>query len=756
MDLNPLTTPNTVLTDAQNATLLTYNGNEMVLQNDEGNAKIEGAYLSKNFVPIGVKSYGNIIYVISYNPGTKQTEIGTFPSPSYIWSDINKYSVTPSSFNKYYNLSGNTSLVKNGDKLLITYLDNNNLPLSNEYLSNFRFQGKDLNNNNVVNKRFIYLDLCEIVKNNTTPVDLVYGNNFSNTESKYWFSTLNITDITRDTFDTSSYPCQVITNKKSGNLSIIAKYEPIDNYFCNQYPNITKTGGGYIITFNSNLNVWWNSDNTIPYTYCKYYKIKYSLIPKVGTNSASSQTYYIPTNNVINEEVINPVINSGTIELVSQTLDSNIYKYYYSFNIGNLQLSNLGYYLQYSIIPCSQFEENKDLEIHGFIDISKSATSWALSPEWIADSSDVNNHCEIILSSYTKFSTANIIKRFGRKNGQLIPLDWDDNDITGTSNKQAAYYNINLTQEELNIYDLTYDCYNKTQNRQFFTVDSESYAIYYGTSTRIESGNYNTEYIICKWANAACVESISALAYNSIFLTSWVDSHNSYLHYGLDSNQIKSYTDVPDYIEFRVWGWQNQTGDYKDVNIDGMSGPYAYSRNTHNFPIGYYYLTNFSHRAYGGYIYTTFRPTIQYYEQYARKVHITFTQINNGVFALNATVTDYNDRVAELKSSFTLAIDYHKINGITNKMVFIINPEDINSSTGKLKSNLLKFQHAGSITDGSYTNLTKVTFTAFPTIYTPDWTNAVGGWNKTLPICDVNYDYYFYDDKDANGNTLTN
>ena len=30
-DLNPLTTPNTVLTDALNATLLTFNGNEYVL-----------------------------------------------------------------------------------------------------------------------------------------------------------------------------------------------------------------------------------------------------------------------------------------------------------------------------------------------------------------------------------------------------------------------------------------------------------------------------------------------------------------------------------------------------------------------------------------------------------------------------------------------------------------------------------------------------------------------------------------------------
>ena len=34
LDNHPLMTPNTVLTDALNATLVTMNGNEMVLQND--------------------------------------------------------------------------------------------------------------------------------------------------------------------------------------------------------------------------------------------------------------------------------------------------------------------------------------------------------------------------------------------------------------------------------------------------------------------------------------------------------------------------------------------------------------------------------------------------------------------------------------------------------------------------------------------------------------------------------------------------
>jgi hypothetical protein len=39
-DLNPLTTPNNVLTDCVNGTFITFNGDEMSLQNDAGNTKI--------------------------------------------------------------------------------------------------------------------------------------------------------------------------------------------------------------------------------------------------------------------------------------------------------------------------------------------------------------------------------------------------------------------------------------------------------------------------------------------------------------------------------------------------------------------------------------------------------------------------------------------------------------------------------------------------------------------------------------------
>ena len=44
-DLNPLTTPNDVLTDCVNGTFVTFNGDELILQNDAGNTKILNSQL---------------------------------------------------------------------------------------------------------------------------------------------------------------------------------------------------------------------------------------------------------------------------------------------------------------------------------------------------------------------------------------------------------------------------------------------------------------------------------------------------------------------------------------------------------------------------------------------------------------------------------------------------------------------------------------------------------------------------------------
>ncbi len=85
-DLHPLSTSQQVLTDALNATMITYNGNEMMLQNDMGNTLIQDSKtghimgLSEGFIPVGLKEHGGIMYIASVNKDGVG-EIGTIPSP---------------------------------------------------------------------------------------------------------------------------------------------------------------------------------------------------------------------------------------------------------------------------------------------------------------------------------------------------------------------------------------------------------------------------------------------------------------------------------------------------------------------------------------------------------------------------------------------------------------------------------------------------------------------------------------------------
>ncbi len=48
-----------------------------------GNYSLKDCSLKKGFVPVGIASYGDIIYIASYNSETKECELGTYPSPNY-------------------------------------------------------------------------------------------------------------------------------------------------------------------------------------------------------------------------------------------------------------------------------------------------------------------------------------------------------------------------------------------------------------------------------------------------------------------------------------------------------------------------------------------------------------------------------------------------------------------------------------------------------------------------------------------------
>lgn len=81
MDTNPMVQGNETLSNALNATFVTMNGNEVILQNDMGNRRVDNAYLPSGYEPVGIKEHGGIIYLALYNPITNRSQIGSFPSP---------------------------------------------------------------------------------------------------------------------------------------------------------------------------------------------------------------------------------------------------------------------------------------------------------------------------------------------------------------------------------------------------------------------------------------------------------------------------------------------------------------------------------------------------------------------------------------------------------------------------------------------------------------------------------------------------
>ena len=121
-DLHPLTTPNDVLTDCVNGTVITYNGNEFILQNDMGNYKLKKAILPADYIPVGIKEYGNIIYIVSYNPIEKKCQIGSYPSPQTLFGDDGKMSKDDEYQGIQINaLSDNWHWDTNSDDLSIIY-----------------------------------------------------------------------------------------------------------------------------------------------------------------------------------------------------------------------------------------------------------------------------------------------------------------------------------------------------------------------------------------------------------------------------------------------------------------------------------------------------------------------------------------------------------------------------------------------------------------------------------------------------------
>ena len=222
MDTNELTTPENILTDCLNGTLITYNGKEFTLQNDFGNGIVESAKLKPGFIPIGIKEYGGIIYVVSHNPMTLESEFGSFPSP--------ERNITPEEKGVPLESSGvgtiemsSSDFISNGDISLISV--RRDLMKSSDFSLNpgdrYAIFFTDAGNYNTLmqfltagdTRKYYKLKVAKVSESGIVPIED--------------FNIYNKTDIV---FDTGNVNYDVYRENTIGTLAIVMQLETIDNF----------------------------------------------------------------------------------------------------------------------------------------------------------------------------------------------------------------------------------------------------------------------------------------------------------------------------------------------------------------------------------------------------------------------------------------------------------------------------------------------------------------------------------------------
>ena len=285
MDFAPDNTPNTSLSNALNATLLTYNGNEMSLQNDMGNGRVESAYLPEGYIPVGVCEFGDIIYIASYNPLINKSQIGCFPSPERNISnkEISDLNTTFSSDE----LAKDGTIVNSNIKKII--FGNKNIGPGDKFIISWGEAG--LNNKNFIsnfgNKTCSFAEgesyWPKLVKLHIVSIQddgkLIYLDNDvqwyptdikdSNSDNAFPISTeefLNKDGTMKDLHNLDEYRhalnCQysVFQQKVSGKLGILLELESINNFNCGHKifrRNSPTEGEVFDIYFSAS----WDTDN---------------------------------------------------------------------------------------------------------------------------------------------------------------------------------------------------------------------------------------------------------------------------------------------------------------------------------------------------------------------------------------------------------------------------------------------------------------------------------------------------------------
>ena len=333
MDVSPLSTTGDSLSDCLNGTFCTMNGDELVLQNDMGNGRVQTAYLPKGYIPIGTTQLGGIIYIASYNPFTNKCQIGSFPSPQRT-SDKRDKLEKEIPLDKDENIIRvvlSDEIFKPGDKFYLTipgqymqYKYTESLPeikVETENKSEAEIQAEIkkakiayVKNHFLKFSVAIISEEAQIIKLNEDPIIEEPKNN------------------TEDDFTKDINKFKVCTSKISGKLILIIERVTFDySINFNAFSGIAVNSGNPTFYLNFNLNA--NSqDKFFPNRLVLESSAKYNgnsygqtlTFPAEGEftsgNSPDFHSFNYSAKNIYNNNVVDPV-RTETLPQISQLVD---------------------------------------------------------------------------------------------------------------------------------------------------------------------------------------------------------------------------------------------------------------------------------------------------------------------------------------------------------------------------------------------------------------------------------------------------
>lgn len=392
MDINPIVTPNNVLCNALNATLITMNGNENALQNDMGNGRVETAYLPEGYVPLGTTQLGGIIYIVSYNPLNNRCQIGSFPSPernisSDEISDLNqilqnsdfKWSGTSTGALVYYLKKAlNDDLIFNpGDKFIV---------YGDTISDNFE---------NLYNQDMYTVDGMGTAKSYTIKLDI---GTITDTGKLVKFSNLKQYKIeNKGTYHIFQYeggdegsspdldeyrslvsqPYNIFSSKISGSLVLIAELVQFNDFDIQIHNTFDTSGTNKTYT----PSVTFNFSGDYPF-------IPYGVICEVSLYKGESQQVTNTFDFIIDDATISSQIATSNTsyeirmdDFLRGTVASKIQEIADSgyFNLG---ARNEQYIIRYQLTPCMNWGPLSYLTVSGQIDLDKLGTGYIEISQW--------------------------------------------------------------------------------------------------------------------------------------------------------------------------------------------------------------------------------------------------------------------------------------------------------------------------------------------------------------------------------------